>query len=46
MPEDLSIPSNFDIQQFIETYILPMGINIVMALAIFLIGKMVVKVLV
>ena len=39
MPEDLSIPSNIDIQQLIETYVLPWGINIVMALAIFIIGK-------
>jgi len=46
MPEDLSIPSNIDIQQLIETYVLPWGINIVMALAIFVIGKMVVKMLV
>lgn len=46
MPEDLSIPANFDIQQFIETYVLPWGINIVMALAIFLIGKFIVKILV
>jgi small conductance mechanosensitive channel len=46
MPEDLSIPANFDIQPFIETYVLPWGINIVMALAIFLIGKFIVKILV
>jgi small conductance mechanosensitive channel len=46
MPEDLSIPSNIDIQQLIETYVLPWGINIVMALAIFIIGKMVIKILV
>jgi small conductance mechanosensitive channel len=46
MPENLSIPANFDIQQFIETYVLPWGINIVMALAIFLIGKFIVKILV
>lgn len=43
MPEDLS---NIDIQQIIETYVLPWGINIVMALAIFIIGKFVVNVLV
>ena len=43
MPEDLS---NIDIQQIIETYVLPWGINIVMALAIFIIGKFVVNILV
>ncbi|MFV2004394.1 MAG: mechanosensitive ion channel family protein [Gammaproteobacteria bacterium] len=46
MPEDLSIPSNIDIQQLIETYVLPWGINLVMALAIFFIGKFVVGILV
>jgi small conductance mechanosensitive channel len=46
MPEDLSIPSNIDIQQLTETYVLPWGINIVMALAIFIIGKFVVGILV
>ncbi|MCK4675293.1 MAG: mechanosensitive ion channel [Gammaproteobacteria bacterium] len=46
MPEDLSIPSNIDIPQLIETYVLPWGINIVMAFAIFLIGKFIVKKLV
>ena len=52
MPEDISIPETLsmldkiDIQQLIETYVLPWGINIVMALAIFLIGKFVVKTLV
>lgn len=46
MPEGLSIPENIDVQQLIETYVLPWGINIVMALAIFIIGKMVIKVLV
>jgi len=43
MPEDLS---KIDIQQIIETYVLPWGINIVMALAIFIIGKFVVNILV
>lgn len=43
MPEDLG---SIDIQQIIETYVLPWGINIVMALAIFIIGKFVVNVLV
>jgi small conductance mechanosensitive channel len=46
MPEDLSIPSNIDITQLIETYVLPWGINIVMALAIFLIGRLIIKILV
>jgi len=46
MPEDLSIPDNIDIQQLIETYVLPWGINIVMALAIFVIGKFIVGILV
>ena len=52
MPEDLAIEenltalSNIDIQQLIETYVLPWGINIVMALAIFIIGKIVVNMVV
>ncbi len=46
MPEDLSIPSNIDIEQLIDTYVLPWGINIVMAIAIFVIGKSIVGVLV
>jgi small conductance mechanosensitive channel len=46
MPEDLTIPENIDISNLIDTYVLPWGINIVMALAIFIIGKMVVKILV
>jgi small conductance mechanosensitive channel len=46
MPETLSMLDKIDIQQLIETYVLPGGINIVMALAIFLIGKFVVKALV
>ena len=46
MPEDLSIPSNIDIERLIDTYVLPWGINIVMAIAIFVIGKFVVGVLV
>jgi small conductance mechanosensitive channel len=52
MPEDISIPETLsmldkiDIQQLTETYVLPWGINIVMALAIFIIGKFVVKILV
>ena len=52
MPEDLTVTEtlsfidNIDIQQLIETYVLPWGINIVMALAIFLLGKFIVKLLV
>jgi small conductance mechanosensitive channel len=46
MPEDLNIPSDIDIQQLFETYVLPWGINIVMALAIFIIGKFIVGILV
>jgi small conductance mechanosensitive channel len=43
MPEDLG---SIDIQQIIETYVLPWGINIVMALAIFIVGKYIVGILV
>ena len=51
MPEDqitetLSMLDKIDIQQLIETYVLPWGINIVMALAIFIVGKFVVNILV
>ncbi|MCK4834465.1 MAG: mechanosensitive ion channel [Gammaproteobacteria bacterium] len=52
MPEELSVEKtlsvidNVDIQQLIETYVLPWAINIVMALAIFIIGKFVVGMLV
>lgn len=46
MPEDLSNLSNIDIMQLIETYVIPWSINIVMALAIFIVGKMVVGMLV
>ncbi len=52
MPEDLAIEenltalSNIDVQQLIETYVLPWSINIVMALAIFIIGKMAVNMVV
>ena len=44
MPEDL-IPSNINLTQLLETYIIPWGINIVLALAIFVIGKSVAKML-
>ena len=52
MPEEISIPETLsmldkiDVQQLIETYVLPWGINIVMAIAIFLIGKFIVSMLV
>lgn len=51
MPEDqitetLSMLDKIDIQQLIETYVLPWGINIVMALAIFIVGKFIVNILV
>ena len=52
MPEDLDIEenltalSNVDVQQLVETYVLPWGINIVMALAIFVIGKFIIKMIV
>ncbi len=44
--ESLSILGNIDIQQLIETYVLPWTVNIVMALAIFLLGKLIVRVMV
>ena len=46
MQEELETLSKIDIQQLIETYVLPWGINIVMALAIFVIGRFIAKVLV
>ena len=51
MPEDqitdtISLQDKIDIQQLNETYNLPCGINIVMALAIFIVGKFVVNILV
>lgn len=52
MPEDLAIEENLtalgniDVQQLFETYVLPWGINIVMALAIFIIGKIVINMVV
>ena len=52
MPEDLSVTEtisileNVDIMLLIETYVLPWSINIVMAVAIFLLGKFVVKMVV
>ena len=44
MPEDL-IPSNISLTQLLETYIIPWGINIVLALAIFVIGKYIARML-
>jgi len=46
MQEELNALSNIDIQQLLETYVLPWGINIAMALAIFIIGKFVAGILV
>jgi small conductance mechanosensitive channel len=40
MPEELN---NIDIQQLIEMHVLPWGVNILMALAIFIIGKFIVN---
>ncbi len=40
------IPSGIEVQQLVETFVLPWGISIVMALVIFLIGKFVVKIIV
>ncbi|HEB81424.1 MAG TPA: mechanosensitive ion channel [Gammaproteobacteria bacterium] len=39
------MPSNINLTQLLETYIIPWGINIVLALAIFVIGKSVAKML-
>lgn len=44
--ENLTALGNIDVQQLIETYVLPWGINIVMAFAIFIIGKIVVNMVV
>ena len=46
VPTELSIPSNIDVSQLVETYVVPWGINIVMAIAIFIIGKFVVSMIV
>ncbi len=52
MPEDyavtktLSSLNNINVQQLLEAYVLPWGINIVMALVVFIIGKFIVKILV
>lgn len=44
--ENLTALGNIDVPQLVETYVLPWGINIVMALAIFIIGKFVVSMIV
>ena len=36
---------NINIQEVLDTYVIPWGINIVMALVIFIVGKMVVKII-
>jgi len=46
MQEELDALSNINIEQLIETYVLPWGINIVMALVIFMVGKFIARVLV
>jgi small conductance mechanosensitive channel len=38
--------ARFDLQNFIDTYVMPWGINIVLAIVIYVIGKIVAKVLV
>ena len=40
------VVANFDVQNFVDTYALPWGINIVLAIIIYIIGKMVVGILV
>ena len=46
MQEELDALSKINIEQLIETYVLPWGINIVMAIVIFMVGKFIAKVLV
>ena len=46
LPTMPDIPSGLEIQQLIETFVLPWAISIIMAIVIFLIGKFVVKILV
>jgi small conductance mechanosensitive channel len=46
MQEELDALSNINIEQLIETYVLPWGINIVMAIVIFMVGKFIARVLV
>lgn len=40
------VVANFNVQNFVDTYALPWGINIVLAIIIYIIGKMVVGILV
>ena len=44
--ENIAALSNIDVPQLVETYVVPWGINIFMALAIFIIGKFVVSMIV
>jgi len=46
MQEELNALSNIDIQQLLETYVLPWSINIAMAAAIFIIGRFIAGILV
>ena len=46
MQEELNALSNINIEQLIETYVLPWGINIVMAFVIFMVGKFIARILV
>ena len=46
MLEDLSVLKDINIPQLIENYAVPWTINIVMALAIFIVGRVVIKILV
>lgn len=46
MPESLESLNNVNIQELLQDYVLPWGINIVMALAIFIIGKFIIGILV
>ncbi len=46
LPTMPDIPSGLEIQQLIETFVLPWAISIIMAIVIFLIGKFAVKILV
>ena len=40
------VVANFDVQNFVDTYALPWGINMVLAIIVYIIGKMVVGILV
>ena len=46
MPENLNSLSHINIQEILQNYILPWGINIIMAIAIFIIGKFIIGILV